>query len=876
MDILNDNIRNTTAKRKLQLVSTRAMLGLSYWRIGQSLKSTSILFAAGIHFELSVRKIKACKDIIPYKLIMLQQHYNCGYFKYNYDCVSITDVIQYQLHLLDFNWYLHSLTKTPNNVQRMHFFMSVDEKRKAMLFDLLSIFGCSLDARFLKHIYFMIADIAENARTIWQAIVYYQNALDILVSKIHASQFNSQVLIKKDKQIFIDPLFKMIKQKVNNETYKKIKLKVKTKAKTKMKRANIKVTKATIESGKYLQNDPKLLLLAACDYKLDLFLSIVRPQNTINEKEVIEMIKSTNLIRMNVIDIYRNLNRGNYLFELLKYCCDGNINLCTDQKIKIIFHWYYAQYYQIITSYKNDFPFEGDSKYIGNYNEYIRLIVTHLHCALSELMRLKHEKDKLRFGSQIAIEYISFLLAIWDKPSLFESTKNAIKHFWSMNFDNCNDIFIPWLKLHTKTLIETPKTCTPLDMEDIMNLTQQMERYSRHIDAIYLYALLLFKIGKYDKAYQMLEYICRETNPCSNDDRECPNYIHRNDYCLQVDCISKALQETMCLSMNVKRTFPISKYSNFSRFCGFDQDSLNGLFGLFTMNIRPLDRIDWSLKLPSKAIRQIRTSFFFLSMRLGTDNSNKNGYGDYNYERLYWIQFGMVSIGIQSLLWFDCEKFEFHDQMDFSFGWSYDKIEQYLHRFVINYIESGLKWPLLINKRVCRSARLCLMLAYFVVNEKDKLRSIFNHLRFESIDNVGKVVQHIIDYSQQMISEKHDDDHKENLEGNEKLKRMWVFVTYMNELQNKENELTITSTSRPFEQRICNVLNRCCQSNINTNSNINHFNKWKNSILNRDRMCNYCNKDDKDLRVCKRCKKTYYCSKKCQKSDWSEHKHLCS
>ena len=75
--------------------------------------------------------------------------------------------------------------------------------------------------------------------------------------------------------------------------------------------------------------------------------------------------------------------------------------------------------------------------------------------------------------------------------------------------------------------------------------------------------------------------------------------------------------------------------------------------------------------------------------------------------------------------------------------------------------------PVDINKRVCRTASLCLMLAYFVINDKDKLLSVVKHLCFESIDNVGKTAQHIIDYDQQMISEKYEDI-KESSEGNDK------------------------------------------------------------------------------------------------------------
>ena len=40
-------------------------------------------------------------------------------------------------------------------------------------------------------------------------------------------------------------------------------------------------------------------------------------------------------------------------------------------------------------------------------------------------------------------------------------------------------------------------------------------------------------------------------------------------------------------------------------------------------------------------------------------------------------------------------------------------------------------------------------------------------------------------------------------------------------------------------------------------------------------ICNYCLKDDKDLLVCSRCRARRYCSKDCQKQDWSDHKKYC-
>ena len=56
-----------------------------------------------------------------------------------------------------------------------------------------------------------------------------------------------------------------------------------------------------------------------------------------------------------------------------------------------------------------------------------------------------------------------------------------------------------------------------------------------------------------------------------------------------------------------------------------------------------------------------------------------------------------------------------------------------------------------------------------------------------------------------------------------------------------------------------------------TNDNNNDSSKNK---LNGKR-CNYCNKIDAKLKKCTRCKQAFYCSKKCQKKDWKNHKKVC-
>jgi len=42
-----------------------------------------------------------------------------------------------------------------------------------------------------------------------------------------------------------------------------------------------------------------------------------------------------------------------------------------------------------------------------------------------------------------------------------------------------------------------------------------------------------------------------------------------------------------------------------------------------------------------------------------------------------------------------------------------------------------------------------------------------------------------------------------------------------------------------------------------------------------NKICNYCHNENIELFKCASCKCVYYCSKKCQKQDWKEHKEHC-
>ena len=306
-------------------------------------------------------------------------------------------------------------------------------------------------------------------------------------------------------------------------------------------------------------------------------------------------------------------------------------------------------------------------------------------------------------------------------------------------------------------------------------------------------------------------------------------------------------------------------HGHLSRFCGFDDNSLSWLFALFGMNCRGFNEENFSsLKVSSHSRRQIRASLFYFCKRLGNNNNNNN---DCNYDRLYWLQFGMLSIGIQSLLWIECDTFMIklnengHTSDDRYSNYNYEKLEKYLYRFVIEYIESGLRFPIILNQKLSTMARLCLIMAYFVVDEKEKIRSIdYNYVRDESAKNImGTIWQKIYNVIEKAVND--ESDYYSNDD-----RRIECFISCMERFQQGDIDMKDDNTKNSNckdQERICDIL-----SNSKNNEN---FVTWKNAILIRDRYCNFCyNRRQNcklDLRVCKGCRMTYYCSKKCQRND---------
>ena len=192
----------------------------------------------------------------------------------------------------------------------------------------------------------------------------------------------------------------------------------------------------------------------------------------------------------------------------------------------------------------------------------------------------------------------------------------------------------------------------------------------------------------------------------------------------------------------------------------------------------------------------------------------------------------MVSIGIQSLLWINCDKFKLNSNIySKNINYNYDKMKRYSYKFVIKYIESGLKFPLILNKKVS--------IKYDIVGTIRDIMETIDWFAIEKSDCDSNSSTHI---------------HKEQ--------RVAVFDKCMISLQ---TSLQASLTRIDVKQNICNAL-----SNFGNDQSIAIVNRrqltyiqWTNSIRKRNKGCDVCNssKLNRKLFKCKICKNRYYCSK---------------
>ena len=658
----SNSYNNQSEKNKMQLAIATGMLAESYVKISKLTKNKRYFDIARIFFELSMNE----NVVISNKIRMLIQ-FSSPIKKCSYDC---NDLYKYLAKFFIYSMYLDCVAERESG-QRCYSANRMIELMEKMVY----LFGCSLDIFHLRKIYDVFSIACRYLNYIGTAILYLHNGLDIAFSKFYKSILSAvekhdlelnAPMIKGSNQA-ISYLVHMLKKITSNYKYKNVKLKMKIKIKSKTNQSN-KITKKTIENGDFLKQNPKLLLFAACDYNIKKFSKIAKKFNVNNKETLITMIREWSLANHDTNYIYKHLNTGKYLFEMLEYCYDDSIDLCNNTEIKILFHWYYAQYYQIISHVshfvRNGFDWTLDKECNDSYNENILKILTHFHSALLVILEIQPKNISTviinpQIVSNITVNYINLLISILDSEKIYQSNKDVIDQFWSNKLTDYNSVFLNLLK---NTQLE--------NTDDDFKLKLQ------YIDSNYLYTFLLFKMGKHDDGFKMLDHICRKAIKPAwlpkleleyNEAHGRYEYTYNNKHCLEIESMAAAFHTSMHPSLILKQTwFPINctNNSNFSKFHSFDKDTLLWLFSLFKMNGHGLsDQKLPVLTVSRSSLRQIRTSFFFFGLRFGINCNYNMCNHNYDlkrdeYDKLHWIQYAMISIGIQSLLWMNCDKFK--------------------------------------------------------------------------------------------------------------------------------------------------------------------------------------------------------------------------
>ena len=132
-----------------------------------------------------------------------------------------------------------------------------------------------------------------------------------------------------------------------------------------------------------------------------------------------------------------------------------------------------------------------------------------------------------------------------------------------------------------------------------------------------------------------------------------------------------------------------------------------------------------------------------------------------------------------------------------------------MYRFVIGYIENGLKSPIFLNEKVSTVARACLMLSYVVIDAPEKLKSILSSIN----DHDQSLFQNSFWGCIWKTVEKCD--YLSNPTVWNKDKRTSFFILSLKKLQQRDNPAACNS-----QVKVCNVLNRPSGSNKRSTSKI--------------------------------------------------------
>ena len=443
-----------------------------------------------------------------------------------------------------------------------------------------------------------------------------------------------------------------------------------------------------------------------------------------------------------------------------------------------------------------------------------------------------------------------------------------------------NFLFTNWDNLHHYHKGKIKKLLKHKSFLNQLNTRSDFHRCYIHID-------ILFKLEMYRRAYYCLEHIANwNINNSYNstaqmhqksyqiiDDRyiSTPMSIKSMIACRIVVETHLGFEHILHQQIDFKRYGFVCQYLESRggyRFVGVPlllrccrMSNLSHFEELISLTCINNDNSDANTR---KIIRTIRTSLILYKNEKMKDQFCV-------MDNVYWKQFAGISIGIISLI-----------SMKVEFKGVYDKINKYLNRFVIPNIKENLKFPIVLDQQIVFIAYYCLLLCYFVIGNKTKFKQILKQL-----NEIKVHLQTPMATSGTCTSNLTKKQSKTTQKFNivEKLKDIWFDPSALKKkiCKLKDNEeragyfgYFMTKLQGYGTKRSHDMITTTLDEKRRDKS---EFARWKNTIVENKKKCNFCHKtcDESSLRVCKRCKNAYYCSKKCQKSDWNStnHKYKC-
>ena len=607
------------------------------------------------------------------------------------------------------------------------------------------------------------------------------------------------------------------------------------------------------------ENDCKLLLFSICDYDIEQMKNIFQYINHNDKNTIINvMIKC-----LKNVDVHmNNIVQGKKWISFFEKYYDNKIEQLDHNRyngLKLAVCMFFGAYYTNGNEYclhdLNNSALNTVSKQLN----YFHSNMLNINLDLLPSKQKSHHRNDARVGIQLSKYYFKYLLNNWE--SFDNNDTAAIKMFWKKQFKWLNDKNSEnnqCFGLHA-----VPKT--------------------EHIPYCSWLIEILSKLNRLKDMYYILHYV---------ENMVAYNFTHKN-IGINMDVDSSDYERILTI-ISSRMLFKYGSWENryidrvinkYDRYYGlkhyhdrdveswFPRISVSSVFVLNILQVQYYYRYSStgpSLKPNPGLLEIIRHSMLQFCQSIKKLDKNEM------IDKLYWKQLSLITIGIQSIYLICEQKFILKNKQNHSIGnhdylrvynpnYDCESLFKYLNDNVILYIERNLKFPIDLDHVLKCDALLCLMLSYFVLNDKKMFLKCLKDYNATKIKVSKSSYSWDIAYKMKkkigkILSPK---------------KRIGVFFDDIKKLQfNKSNKRETGCGLSSDTYEILSILN-------NPSENNEKFELWKNAIMfDKDvRLCNYCQKFNVNghLRVCSGCKKVRYCNRVCQKKDWkfNGHKIFC-